>query len=316
MAGTDLYNSIVSAARNQVDKDIDAKVPVYLSISSVIFVVLGLLGVKSLSDLKANLMTELRANLSAEIIEELRKSMERQADLSQQEIKKSIRHEIDEQLSDLRTRFEKENAINRLKAFADKIEKGDGFTRSERSAIMEQLEVLKDYQKIRDRDDFESILELIVDNFFAADLSAEIDRIVSDYEIIVTRSVGIIITLIQDYGMRVLGEESPDSEDVRHYAMFAKLARQYKLQAAIIPYILVYENTFRVEGWKRRLDAAIEDIKYEKDEDKQRILESLQKHCDPKHISKVPTARVVRMANRFSEFLKAHQHELEVVGVK
>ncbi len=140
----------------------------------------------------------------------------------------------------------------------------DGFTDDHRDAILGILRELEADPEVRRDPDFAAFLEKIIDPFHSAGLDAHIDEITDMFLDECLHSRGIVITLVEHYGLRLAGQFAEAKTwlqtPVDRFERFEAAARGFHLDGdALLLRVLVEQRRGGLEvskGQRSRVQAA------------------------------------------------------------
>lgn len=293
LSGTDLYRSLVSDVSQEVDKlarERDTERWKLIGIVATIFLaVIGFLGFHSLSDL--------RRKVAMDVAEDLRNH-----DTIKSLVEEAVRAHVTSDIEKRLRTVAKELAFYRLSNLATSILAGKGFTNSERDAAVASLEELKDETGIISRKEFADVLEKIIDSFASADLDFEIDSIDESLELVIMDSMGIIQTLMNHYGMRVLGDIEVSPSTVERFQKYAEACKRKRYYELALPYLMVLEHSEKRDGWESRIQALLQDATHLESKEQQIVVEMIATRSDHDAVAKKLTGQIVRFCSKFKAF--------------
>lgn len=306
LEGAELYKSIVDQVFARVDteakkRESDRWSSIFI-IVPILVAVVGFFGVRSIADIKKN--------IAKDVLDQIRVGEDTKF-IIEEAVKKNITSDIEERLGSVSD----ELSFIRLSHIAESISDGSrtGFTMAERDSIVSALGQLQNNRTITIRPDFALTLEKIIDSFAGADLDSQIDQIMKSLKSVALASTGICMTLIQHYGMRLLGDVSLSEATRNNFADVASACKSHNFYELVLPYIVVSEYAEKREGWSERVDGYFRDIETLNEEDKKRFFDLLDKNTNPYSVAKKPTGQVLRLCEKFNSFVVANKERLEKI---
>lgn len=291
LQGTDLYNAIVKEVSRDVEKRVEQQNQENLK--STAFTASGILAILSFAGFRTFL--DFQKKLKSEVKSDIR-----------EEIEKYIASEFKDRLSVLA----KELSYYRLLNLAGRIEAGRFFSDIERDAVLESLNQLSDEQSITSRAEFISALERIIDAFYVASLDLQIDAIEAMFLFVILKSPGIVLSLVNHYGSRVLGDIEEDADTVNRFHKYVEACKSLRLYGRALPYIMVLEYQNKRQGWEKRIEAFFQDLDCLELSDKEAFRLILMRNSDINEVCSTPTGSVIRLTQSFHDFIDAYIDKL------
>ncbi len=178
-----------------------------------------------------------------------------------------------------------------------------GFSHAQKDQLQSALLEFSSSPELRNRNEFSELLEKITDLYAAAGLTKELTELDERYESEMTSKPGIIITMAQYFGRRLLGEEEFSANTYARFDKYARAAEENNLIEVSLPFRLVYEysnnNLDKVEElirWQDNLDES----------EKENMAKLLEQGREPSKLARKPRPDTLRMAKRVSEFLSKY----------
>ena len=302
-SGTELFNALVRDVTRETDalaseRD-TTKWRTAGIIASLIVALFGFWGIRSLADLRLKIASDIKDEL-----------------LSNDTIKHLVDSSVSDQLTDsIEARLSivaKEFAFYRLSNMATSLDTGTGFTDTERDAALEALAELSTDTTVTNRKEFANSLEKIIDSFASADLDYHIDKLEETFRPIIMKTKGIILSLTQHYGMRVIGDAQTNEEAYARFRRYSDVCQTENMYELALPYIMVVESKMKFIGWENRLNALLQDAEHLTEAEHSSMVDLFQRVADPQKVSKRPTGQVVRLGDSFKQFIVQYGDRLGI----
>jgi len=146
---------------------------------------------------------------------------------------------IGRELERLQLDLDQRLALLQLVIVANDLREGDGFTHETRSAAVELLEIVSNNKSIVETAQFTKPLQDIVDAFLAADQQTFIDDIDNKLRDVVSKQPGIVQSMVNHYGFRVLGSVARDELVVEKLTYYSELiSHAYNSPELAAPFLL------------------------------------------------------------------------------
>ncbi len=129
--------------------------------------------------------------------------------------------------------------------------KNTGFSKQEKVAALELLSRLEVTPELLSNSSFGIFLEKIVDKFSSANLGDELDQIDDRFRGAILRSMGLVYTFVDHYGLRVAGSPFPQDrlpKELERLSVYATAARQHGMPERALLWQLFTE--FKAAGMK------------------------------------------------------------------
>ncbi len=296
LEGSELYKSIVEQVSSRIDQESRKRESdrwTFIAITiPVLFAIIAFFGLRSISDI--------RRRLADEILEMIQNS-ERTKYLIEDSVKRNITTDVERKLGSV----SEELSFIRLTNIAESISDGSrtGFKPAEKESIVATLDQIKGNIGIVGRPEFSLTLEKIIDVFAAADLDDRVDSIINSLRAVTLQSNGICQTLIQHYGMRLLGDVSVAEETIRNFNDIANACKIHKIYEMVLPFQIVHEHSKKDQGYAERINGYLKDVETLNDDDRKTFFQIMDKYTDPKQVAKRPTGQVLRVCEKVNLFM-------------
>lgn len=299
------YQAIYAKTVSEIDDRNRERIQFYWSffsgIVAALVAVLSLIGFGQLRDL--------RKTISESVVQDLRIMVNDQnfrRDL-RREIEASLLGDIEKRVNTLRH----DMMFVRMQVLAEKVRQGTAFSNAERDTLLGNAVTLKhEAPDLTKTDEFAVVLESIMDSFFAAGLWKQLDVLSAEFGDLIRSKPGHTQTMMQAYGMRVLGDDDLNPERVASFHDYAEACKTLRYYESSINYLLAYNFTFQPADWKKRIQSLLFDYQHLNDADKERAIRSFTRFLDPAQLAKEPAAPHLRLAARFGAFLEAYRADL------
>ena len=288
-------------AADIADQKASRRENVYLAVFVVILAGLTLVGYSSISSMREDVATIVQAAVQVDIETRVEKEIVRR----QSEM-------IQEALDARQGEVEAEIAFVQFATLADElIEKETGLSFPERDAAVSLVGRASKSAKVTERPEFIMSVENLVDVFFKADLEKEMDDLDDALGDLMLKSQGIVITMINEYGIRVAGEAEVSKSLEERFEKYARAAKSFGQDAMILPYRIAM--TYRKAGLKRNdiTDEYFVDATHIKDADEKRtfigLLEGLSAPPQDEN------AKIMRAAMVFEKLSEDYAAEIKAI---
>lgn len=131
-------------------------------------------------------------------------------------------------------------ALIQFSLIARDIDQRPNFSPSERDAAISLIKDAIKLEEVQRSPEFTSSLEKIVDAFFSADLSQDIDSLDDALGGTIVDNKGIVITLTQHYGRRVLGDAQLSDKTITRFQKYARASHRLQFPEAALPYQIAF----------------------------------------------------------------------------
>lgn len=299
LKGTDLFNAIVSEVTSKVDQKIserESKRWAFIgTIAAVSIAFLGFIGFR-----------DLRRRVSVDVREELRTG-----NLLMQLVETSVKENITRDVSQQLVKIEDEFFYYRLANLATDLKNREGgFTKTERDAAFSSLRRLSEREEIISREDFAVTLETIIDKFASANLSNELDELESIMSEVILRTQGIVMTFVQFYGLRAIGEIEADEELIDRFKKYTAASRRHDAYELALPYLLVFEFTANTISSHENIEGYLLDMAQLDPKEKETVQEVFSTIVDPANVSRIPSGDVLRFTARSRAFYEKYDERI------
>mgnify|MGYP001325836052 CR=1 FL=1 len=187
--------------------------------------------------------------------------------------------------------------LDAIEQLSLEIAAGSSFTNKQRDEI---LSLLRRYRGDRKDLIFQASLERVIDAFAGADLTRYLDYLADQYADVIHENRGILQTFVTSYGMRILGTENPDSQDVMRFERFVAACKTNDIREYSMPVELVWAHS---QGDKAKVGELLEIMK-EMDPLKQiAVVELIKRGTDPTKVARTPTPEVLMNSQKYSRFV-------------
>jgi hypothetical protein len=304
LSGADLYRAMTTEAIDEVDRRARERewdrLKVFGLVGAVLIALVAFFIARRSAELRRAVLRDLREEVPND------PSLRRVIDGA---VQAAVIGDLDKKLVQIKKEFAYFRLSNLASSLADPNRKG--FTPGERDAIVLSLGTLKEASQIVGPTEVSASLEKIVDTFCAADLPEDVDRLDEALGDIAEQARGICHTMVQHYGMRVIGTPQADEQTKRRFSKYAQACKRHNRQCVALPFALVAEYAHQEPGWETRVADALFNAQYFADQEKAAALRLLDDYSDAKVIAREPSAQLERVAHWFREFCGRFQSELE-----
>jgi len=304
LSGADLYRAMTTQAIDEVDRRARERewdrLKVLGLVGAVLIALVAYFGVRAFAELRRRVLSDLRDEVPND--QSLRRAIDSAAQAA-------VIGDVDKKLVQIKKEFAYFRLANLASSLADPNRRG--FTPGERDAIVLSLGTLKEASQIVGPTEVSASLEKIVDSFCAADLPEDVDRLDEALGDIAEQARGICHTMVQHYGMRVIGNPQADEQTKRRFRKYAQACKRHNRQCVALPFVLVAEYAHKEAGWETRVSDALFNAQHFADQEKTAALRLFDDYSDAKVIAREPSAQLERVAHWFREFCGRCQSELE-----
>lgn len=149
-------------------------------------------------------------------------------------------------VGELRAEYQTEIAFLTFARLVQELQQAkEGFTNEKRDAVMERLRTAAGAPKVRARAEFALVLEQVIDVFNAASLDSYIDEIDELAGAEAAKSIGMVVTLVEHYGTRLVGEplgqKGWKESTIKRFERYVAAARRLKSPEASLAVELLVE---------------------------------------------------------------------------
>lgn len=299
-----LTKALIAEVTETVDRRIQNREAKRQKIWNIVIIILGLIGITGVAAL---------VNISVDSVVET--ELEKQQELIFQTLKNDIRQSLLDETAEFRRAIEEQATYQQFAYMALSLDLKTEFSGTERDAVISLLESLATSEKMRARSEFPALLEKVIDSFASAGLHVQLNKLVSLFGPEVTGTAGIVHTMIQHYGQRVVGSSFPPERwpelTVNRFDKFEIACQAHKIPEISMPYRLLIE--FRradnqPTSLTRKLlgDAAF----FPTPEERASFHLLLIRHTDTDFWQKRATALGERIEQVCSAFRDAHRQEI------
>ncbi|QKD84026.1 hypothetical protein HPC62_19165 [Thermoleptolyngbya sichuanensis A183] len=307
LSGKELYDALVSQTVSELDRLAREREALRWTIVSIITALLvgaiTVAGVAGYKDLQKKIYAQLKDEIN--INESIKAAIE-------ENVRKVALSRIDEKVEQLNKEFAFYKFSNLASDLSDKSR--DSFSNAERDAVMEVVDIIKDSKEITSRPEFLASLEKVVDVFISADLDDYIDDLEGVLEAIIGRYPGIVYSLMNQYGMRVLGDTEVSDATKARFFKYAYACKHHRIWEIALPWLMVYEFSNQLNGWEKKIEEYFIDAQQLNPNDKQRFLDVFERYTDPSRYRR-STGQIIRFTCKFQEFIKHYEEKIAALNL-
>ena len=222
---------------------------------------------------------------------------------------------VNNSIGEIRKQVEVASLSFELTVLVNSIHEGEGFSSQEKDAAMNLLERAANLDELIESDTFLLQLERLIDALAMGDVGLDINRLEEMYRPQISKSGGIVSTLIQHYGRLILETPGvPDDwnsginlDNFERYERYIGLAEPHAYPELYIFFQMLVEYLRSDDSNVREIIAEINDL----NENDLQLFKNIVEQYAMNKLSSEPSIKGTRASKRVISFLETYQDTRE-----
>lgn len=217
-------------------------------------------------------------------------------------VQKAVREEVDRRVMQLNSLYDQLNTkfeISTLYDQAASVKAKSSFSNAERDELVRQLQHLDGREGLEGNAQFITALENTIDSFFAAGLRHQIAEIEMMYEDILASQQRYVLTLVQHYGLIVIGAVEPNESEVQRLRFYIDACEKQKRHDVALIYRIALHAKTNAE-WRGVVESYLNDAASLAEPQRSTFRDAFIHNIDPGNVAREPEARHDRFSAVFA----------------